>query len=120
MKFLLKADALTQYILISFLSLHSSQLLLLCSDPILLCFLFRKEKALRDVSQVGQKQDTRRKGNSLPIEGGQGSPTEGRKFQEEARESETHPLSLLGVPQNKLMAITYIQRACGRPMWAWC
>lgn len=27
-------------------------------------------------------------------------PTEGREFQEEARESETHPLSLLGVPQS--------------------
>jgi hypothetical protein len=45
------------------------------------------------------KQDKLRQGKCLPIEARQYNPIGGKQFQEQAKEPETHPFSLLGVPQ---------------------
>jgi hypothetical protein len=99
----LKIDSsLIQYILTSFSSLHSPPRYPAPTrfhryiPPL---FLLQNRTGFQQPTVKQDKQDTIRQGSSPHIKIEEGNPTGGKEFQEQAKEPEIHPLSLLGVLQ---------------------
>lgn len=69
-------------------------------DPLPFYFHFREEHASKRWS-TRIKQDTLRQIESMHIVVEQGNPVGGNKFQEQAKEPETHLLPLLGIPKTQ-------------------
>ena len=62
--------------------------------------LLKKKKVSKSKHSSRTKQNTLNESKSPNFESTQGSPMGEKESQEQAKESETHPLPFLGVPQN--------------------
>lgn len=101
---------------------HTSPYLPSHLEPLLLCFLFRKNRSLRDERWQPKSDKTKynRTRQKPSDQAGQGNSTEGKVLREQAKRARD-PHSLLGVSQNtELIVMTYMQRTSCRHMQAQC